>query len=391
MTEPKFKVGDKVKVLDKTTLLTSQIKQRGKTLEIVEVYGQVFGYYLSDCTDTTRCPIYFEDELELVGPEKEETKYFKYYVRGLPREIPIKLSQNIELVEPKKEEPKHDKAFDLDPHEFEKTKTPFSDIDDSIKYILKSIESPYIPLEYKILNGSVRSGKAFDLDPHEFGGKKRLKDYSDKELIGIISKSFNDFYKNLDFTKSFPYYHLSLDEALHTRPSKNRIPDRVVFNEAKGKVTVLMSKHLDGEAPYRAYTSKVNVESGDKFDAQFGFLLSYYKYLIRSLSGDVQKEMIERIFKLVPSKRYAYLLGVVENEVLKIECVKSYKDWQDIYMAITETPKTSLNVYNYTWDYLEWQEMLRVHELELKREKAREVRKQIKAHEKEIAKLKKEV
>jgi hypothetical protein len=359
MTEPKFKVGDKVKVLDKTTLLTSQIKQRGKTLEIVEVYGQVFGYYLSDCTDTTHCPIYFEDELELVESKKEE---------------------------------QHDKAFDLDPHEFEKTKTPFSDIDDSIKYILKSIESPYIPLEYKILNGSVRSGKAFDLDPHEFGGKKRLKDYSDKELIGIISKSFNDFYKNLDFTKSFPYYHLSLDEALHTRPSKNRIPDRVVFNEAKGKVTVLMSKHLDGEAPYRAYTSKVNVESGDKFDAQFGFLLSYYKYLIRSLSGDVQKEMIERIFKLLsPSKRYAYLLGVVENEVLKIECVKSYKDWQDIYMAITETPKTSLNVYNYTWDHLEWQEMLRVHELETKREKQREVQKEIKKHQKEIDRLKKEV
>ena len=317
----KFKVGDRVKVLDKTTLLTSQIKQRGKTLEIVEVYGQGFGYYLSDCADTTRCPIYFEDELELVESKEE----------------------------PKKEE-QHDKAFDLDPHEFEKTKTPFSDIDDSIKYNLKSIESPYIPLEYKILNGSVRSGKDMSM--------------------------FNRF------------SHLFGNPTFNT---KNRIPDRVVFNEAKGKVTILMSKHLDGVAPYRAYTSKVNVESGDAFDAQFGFLLSYYKYLIRGLSGDVQKEMIERIFKLASSKRYTYLLGVVENEVLKIEGVKTYKDWQDIYMAITETPKTSLNVYNYTWDYLEWQEMLRVHELELKRDKAREVRKQIKAHEKEIAKLKKEV
>lgn len=257
------------------------------------------------------------------------------------------LEQNLKLVEPKKEEPKHDKAFDLDPHEFEKTKTPFSDIDDSIKYILKSIESPYIPLEYKILNGSVRSGKDMSM--------------------------FNRF------------SHLFGNPTFNT---KNRIPDRVVFNADKGKVTVLISKFNDGVAPYRAYTSKVNVESGDKYDGQFGFLLSYYKYLTRMYDPKKQKEMIERVFNLLPTKRYPYLLGAVENEVLKIsDVVKSYKDWEELYVAITEPCLKG----NGTWDYLEWKEMLRVHELETKREKQREVQKEIKKHQKEIDRLKKEV
>jgi hypothetical protein len=162
----------------------------------------------------------------------------------------------------------------------------------------------------------------------------------------------------------------------------------VVFDEIKGKVTVLISKHLDGVAPYFAYTSKVNVEGGDKYDAQFGFLLSYYKYLIRRLGAKEQKEMIERVFNLLPTKRYPYLLGAVETEVLKIsDVVKSYKDWEDLYLAITEPTLKK----NGTWDYLEWKEMLRVHELETQREKQREVQKEIIKHQKEIDRLKKEV
>jgi len=159
-----------------------------------------------------------------------------------------------------------------------------------------------------------------------------------------------------------------------------------VFDEIKGKVTVLISKHLDGVAPYFAYTSKVNVEGGDKYDAQFGFLLSYYKYLTRMYTPQKQKELIERIFNLLPTKRYPYLLGAVETEVMKLsDVVKSYKDWEELYVAITEPTLKK----NGTWDYLEWKEMLRVHELETKREKQREVQKEIKKHQKAIEELKK--
>jgi hypothetical protein len=132
----------------------------------------------------------------------------------------------------------------------------------------------------------------------------------------------------------------------------------------------------------------VNVEGGDKYDGQFGFLLSYYKYLTRMYDPKKQKEMIERVFNLMPTKRYPYLLGAVENEVLKIsDVVKSYKDWEELYVAITEPCLKG----NGTWDYLEWKEMLRVHELETKREKQREVQKEIKKHQKEIDRLKKAV
>lgn len=211
------------------------------------------------------------------------------------------------------------------------------------------------------------------------------------ELAKQIAETFKEAMGKNDFnTILLPksLYDVLSPHLLKPQPPKNRIPDRVVFNQDKGKVTVLISKHLDGVAPYWSYTSKVHVESGDKFDAQFGFLLSYYKYLIRRFDLKVQKEMIERIFKILKERRYVYLLGVVENEVLKINGVESYKDWEDIYLAITD-PSNAKNVYDYTWDYLEWKEMLRVHELETKREEQKAIRKEIKKHEQEIEKLKK--
>ena len=250
--------------------------------------------------------------------------------------------------------------------------------------------------EEKIAYEKEKQDNAFKLDPHEFG----------RVALEELRKQIN--LPKLD-NKPFPYYHFSLDDdaldaiqyalppnldyqrhiiGIRTKPQppKNRIPDRVVFDEIKGKVTVLISKHLDGVAPYFAYTSKVNVEGGDKYDAQFGFLLSYYKYLTRMYTPQKQKELIERIFNLLPTKRYPYLLGAVETEVMKLsDVVKSYKDWEELYVAITEPTLKK----NGTWDYLEWKEMLRVHELETKREKQREVQKEIKKHQKAIEELKK--
>lgn len=350
----KFKVGDRVRVIKNYDAAKPYLNKIGVIYDTINV-----GYLLQ--IDGIKLSIYFTDEmLELVEPKVEST-YKKPLVFHAYNE--------------------HDVMVGGEVRKFITTdfRTERASVEAPLVLTIKMVEKTE-PLEGKDM--------AFNVNLHEIEGKKSLKDCSDKELIEIISKSFDDFYKNLDFTKSFPYYHLSLDEALHTRPSKNRIPDRVVFNQDKGKVTVLISKHLDGVAPYWAYTSKVHVESGDKFDAQFGFLLSYYKYLIRRFDLKVQKEMIERIFKILKERRYVYLLGVVENEVLKINGVESYKDWEDIYLAITD-PSNAKNVYDYTWDYLEWKEMLRVHELETKREEQKAIRKEIKKHEQEIEKLKK--
>ena len=163
--------------------------------------------------------------------------------------------------------------------------------------------------------------------------------------------------------------------------TKNRIPDRVVFNADKGKVTVLISKFNDGEAPYRSYTSKVH--DGDMYNGYFGFFLSYYKYLNRHLDGATRKELIDMAFEHGEHKEYI-IEGAVSQEVLKL--VK-LDEWDNILDAILEVSKQNKGY----WDYLEWKEMLRVHELETKREKQREVQKEIKKHQKEIDRLKKEV
>jgi len=348
----KFKVGNRVKILIDGTYGTVDVVLDGESCGVIKS-GEKIGRYYPFCY------------LELVEPEKEFSIHGKilsygehYYIR------------------------REDNSF----RELGKLNTYKNDGFQAIMTFTPVENQLHLPLSH-IHRLYTRKEMAEQIT------KDRIKKAFERPMVEEafdMSKAIKTIGENL--FKPIPVMKGTLElveEIMNYGKLKNRIPDRVVFDESKGKVTVLISKMNDGEAPYRAYTSKVNVEGGDKFDAQFGFLLSYYKYLIRSLSGDVQKEMLDRIFKLVPSKRYAYLLGVVENEVLKIECVKSYKDWQDIYMAITETPKTSLNVYNYTWDYLEWQEMLRVHELETKREKQREVQKEIKKHQKAIEELKK--
>ena len=248
-----------------------------------------------------------------------ETKYLKYYVRGIPREIPIKLSQNIEL----------------DSQGFCKIKQAF--------------EREPFPYYHFSLDDDALDAMCYNL----------------ASVWGIPSEIL--FGKKLE----------------KPQPPKNRIPDRVVFNQDKGKVTVLISKHLDGVAPYWAYTVKTS--ENDKYDAIFGFMLAYFKYLNRSLEPKEQKALIERVFKMPQTKRFPYLMGVVDQELLKH--LGTSKKVEEIILAIT-SPNADMNYNNVTWDYLEWKEMLRVHELETKREHQKEINKQIKAHQLEIDKLK---
>lgn len=183
-------------------------------------------------------------------------------------------------------------------------------------------------------------------------------------------------------TKTIPVMEGTLElveEIMNYGKPKNRIPDRVVFNQDKGKVTVLISKHLDGVAPYWAYTSKVHGD--DEYNGYFGFFLSYYKYLNRHLGGDTRKELIDMAFQHGDKAEFI-IEGAVTQEVLKLIKID---EWKEILHAIFETSSQNKGY----WDYLEWKEMLRVHELETKREEQKAIRKEIKKHEQEIEKLKK--
>ena len=224
--------------------------------------------------------------------------------------------------------------------------------------------------EEKIAYEKEKQDNPFKLEPHEFP-HYRLE-LNDDALVDAIKYVYG---KELD--KMF-FFGRGKD-------TKNRIPDRVVFNEAKGKVTVLISKFNDGVAPYRAYTSKVNVEGGDKYDEIFGFLLSYYKYLNRSLPKEQQQYLIGSLFSSYKTNKERLLIleGSIGQEIIKLFPNDLHK-WVEIKKAIFV--KKGGNKY---WDHLEWKEMLRVHELETKREKQREVQKEIKKHQKAIEELKK--
>ena len=347
----KFKVGDRVRVFQTKNYVGLSVGCLG-TIICINVNG-TYSVLLDDKTIHRDGLVFYENELELVEPKVESTykkplifsPFSKHdiYVNGKVR------TYGVETIE---------QPCTM-PHEPKQLKVTF--IEHTEK--LQSQELPKV---------EQKQDEAFKLDPHEFDYQRNILGVRRTPILKGTLETLEDI---INFGIDVP------------KP-KNRIPDRVVFNQDKGKVTVLISKFNDGVAPYRAYTSKVNVEGGDKYDGQFGFLLSYYKYLIRMYGKDKQRELIERIFNLLPTKRYPYLLGAVETEVMKIsDVIKTYKDWEDIYLAITEPTLKK----NGTFDYLEWKEMLRVHELETKREKQREVAKEIKKHQKEIERLKKEV
>lgn len=244
--------------------------------------------------------------------------------------------------------------------------------------------------EEKVVYEKEKQDNAFKLDPHEFPFHRRIS--------GVRTQNRDDEVNTILSKKQFLLHDDLLDELQYTMSSamgipskilfgrdinkpKNRIPDRVVFDESKGKVTVLISKFNDGEAPYRAYTSKVHGD--DEYSGYFGFFLSYYKYLNRHLDGATRKELIDMAFEHGEHKEYI-IEGAVSQEVMRLVKID---EWDNILTAILEVSKQNKGY----WDYAEWKEMLRVHELETKREKQREVQKEIKKHQKEIDRLKKEV
>lgn len=116
--------------------------------------------------------------------------------------------------------------------------------------------------------------------------EKPFVNLTDKELIKMLSKSFNDFYKSIDFSEPFPYFHLSFDEALYTRPSKNRIPDNVFFNDKKKATTLMFGKEA----------TVVKCGKDDEYSRRIGFLEAYFQATC-GLSKTKAKKYLENIVK----------------------------------------------------------------------------------------------
>lgn len=250
---------------------------------------------------------------------------------------------------------------------------------DTIKKAFERPMTPYAPYYsdsvFKI-SPELRKHLESISKPSEPNYKDLFRGYTDKALVEMITNTFKEQIGKNDFDSLL--LPQGLFKLVSPQPPKNRIPDRVVFNQDKGKVTVLISKHMDGVAPYWAYTSKVH--GTDEYNGYFGFLLSYYKYLIRHLDAPTRKELIDNAFEFPDNKKFIFE-GAITQEVLKVVKIQ---EWGNILDSIIEALK-ELNGY---WDYAEWKEMLRVHELETKREHQKEISKQIKAHQLEIDKLK---
>ena len=167
-----------------------------------------------------------------------------------------------------------------------------------------------------------------------------------------------DLMKTLD---DYKYYHFSLDD-------KKRLPDEVIFKD--GKTTLLFSVNNDGKAPYNSYSSKVT--KGDTFDKEFGFLITYLKYL-----KDNYKVVLQECFDFKGKARLSFLYGVVrqlcENNNIDVADLNNYA------IHILNNDRYTLKQYN------DWKR-----ETETKAKRYAEVVNEIEAKEKELDKLKKQ-
>lgn len=167
-----------------------------------------------------------------------------------------------------------------------------------------------------------------------------------------------DLLKTLD---DYKYYHFTLED-------KKRLPDEVIFKD--GKTTLLFSVKNDGKAPYTSYSSKVT--KGDTFDKEFGFLITYLKYL-----KDNYKVVLQECFDFKGKARLSFLYGVVrqlcENNNIDVADLNNYA------IHILNNDRYTLKQYN------DWKR-----EIETKAKRYTEVVNEIETKEKELDKLKKQ-
>lgn len=83
------------------------------------------------------------------------------------------------------------------------------------------------------------------------------------------------------------------------------LPDKVIFNEEKGKTTLLFA---NGNGGYNASSSKT--DGKDRFDKMFGFYMAYFKYLHADKNNEA---FIEHMYKEASGfNRLRYLKGAVD-------------------------------------------------------------------------------
>lgn len=189
----------------------------------------------------------------------------------------------------------------------------------------------------------------------------------DKYILGVRSPVgkdiIKDFYNNTGktITDGFIYHHFSLED-------KKRLPDEVIFKD--GKTTLLFSVKNDGKAPYVSYSSKV--AKGDTFDKEFGFLITYLKYL-----KDNYKVVLQECFDFKGNARLSFLYGVVrqlcENNNIDVADLNNYA------IHILNNDRYTLKQYN------DWKRAI-----ETKAKRYTEVVNEIETKEKELDKLKKQ-
>ena len=90
------------------------------------------------------------------------------------------------------------------------------------------------------------------------------------------------------------------------KPHVDFLPTKVVFNEAKGKTTLLF-----GNAPYEVVTSVVS--HGDKFEEFIGFMVSMVKHLY-----DNHKQLFNLVYGIGDDYYLTgYFRGLVDNKLLE--------------------------------------------------------------------------
>ena len=163
---------------------------------------------------------------------------------------------------------------------------------------------------------------------------------------------------------------------------ENLIPEKVIFNREKGKTTLLFKGN--GKQDYVSYSSKaLEIE---KYNAHFGFYITFYKFLNRNIPKKQLRENINSIFELGKcqiSRVRLILIGAIEQSLKEN---KSYhKELNECFEDILETARK--NKGNGTWCYEEFKKKRK--EKEFKELRKQELSSEIYKLETKVDKLKK--
>ena len=196
-----------------------------------------------------------------------ETKYLKYYVRGIPREIPIKLSQNIEL---------DSQGFCKIKQAFEREPFPYYhfSLDDDALYAIRYVLPPNL----------------------DFSSLSNQWHFFPTSPIAITSSFVDKISKNIG------------------------LPHSVNFVE-KHKRTTLVWK-----ISFNEFETTKSEAHDEKFDYLYGFLMAYFKRVHQGESKtQIKKYLNAIVYPMTKKEQTAFLQGIFyENCGLQFKEAKEY-------------------------------------------------------------------